>query len=323
MLPLESIPETRFEITEIFLENIHFNAGFAAKIEQNQKPAEIINSKNQTTEKSGVDFENVWRSLITKSFFNVGFDSFMCDCCAPINISEKHILPSSLVNVQFIADGVYYESRSDSWAKKFHSTAPLRKEREKYAQDNFLNKIWPGPFFFGAVAEVPLADAKYLLSEKFISENIVPGKLLWFCQKKESVLSNAIIIAELEIKSLTSISQSSSNLSIVSNGLSFSKVLSNDIEFLYRNAFANQKSLLLSQLPRNILSTNSKFFDAGVAEAISGVQENIFSLFRDFAEKKGFKPIKREEKLSLSPGNYLKLTKAFSEEFSFPKPAII
>ena len=323
LLPIDSVPESGFEQAEIFLENIFFNAGFASKNSRNQRTAELITSQNKEPEKSGVDFENVWRSLFTKPFFNIGFDSFMCDCCVPGSISEKHILPPSLVKVHFIADGVYYESRSDSWAKKFHSGAPLKKEREKYAKDNFLNKVWPGPFFYGNFVEVPFADAKQLRTEKLISEKIEPSRLMWFCQKKESVLSEAIIRVEQNIKALTTISQNSRNLSIVSNGLSFSKVLSNDIDFLYMNASANQKSLLLSQLPRNMLSTNSMFFDAEIAEAIFGVQENILSLFRDFAEKKGFKPIKKNEKLSLSPGNYLQLTKSFSEEFPFPKPAII
>ena len=170
---------------------------------------------------------------------------------------------------------------------------------------------------------MPLADAKNLLEKKFISKNIVPARLAWFCQKKESALSKAIINAEQGIRALSSISQKSRNISIVSNGLSFSNALSNDIDFLYTNAIADQKSILLSQLPANILSQDSKFYDEGIAAAISGVQENILFLFRDFAEKKGFKPVKRDERLSLSPGNYLLLTKSFSDEFSFPKPEIL
>ena len=319
----ESVPESRFEQAEIFLENIFSNAGFASKSNLAKKTAEPSPQINKIAEKAGIDFENVWRSLLTKPFFNIGPDSFMCACCAPKTFNEKYVLPSSIVKVEFIADGIYYESRLDSWASKFHLTAPLKKEREKYAKDNFLNKIWPGPFFAGDVVELPLADAKYLSTKKLISPGIAPSKLLWFCQKKESALSGAIIRNELDIKALASISQNSRNISIVSNGLSFSNVLSKDIEFLYINSVANQKSLLLSQLLKNMLSTNSRFYNEEIAAALLGIQENILLLFREFAENKGFKPVKKNETLSLGPGNYLLLTKSFSNEFTFPKPDIL
>ena len=72
-----------------------------------------------------------------------------------------------------------------------------------------------------------------------------------------------------------------------------------------------------------MLSTNSRFYNEEIAAALLGIQENILLLFREFAEKKGFKPVKKNETLSLGPGNYLLLTKSFSNEFTFPKPDIL
>ena len=323
-VPLEDVSESRFSQAEILLENIYFSHGYLSHENADAGKAPDFSGKPETgTGAPKVVFGNVWRTLFTKSFFNVGPDSFKCGCCVPSSLAEKNMLPSSTVIVEFMADGIYYESKIDTWAREFHATQPGRKERERYARENFLHKEWVGPFFSGQNASIPIADARQLQETNLISGAWLPDNLLWFCMKNESALSATIIREEKEIKRISEISQNTRNISIIYNGLSFSSALEKDAEFSYFDILASEKSALLSQLPENILSPESGFYGPELAAAVMGIRESTMSLFRDFAEKKGFRPSEKKGEFSLSPGNHLLLTKSFSEQFSVPKPTIL
>ena len=322
LLPMDKIPEKKEERAEIFLENVFFKNGEMLQFEQgakiySQKDFEPY-SKDST---SKIDFSLVWTELFTNNFFNIGPETKNCECCRPIELNARNLLPSSLIKVRFNSDNVFFESSSDSYSMDYHNSRPFKEDRASKKREFFLNSYPIGPFFKDDSALVPLNDAKKLFEEgkAKIDENQLPQgeksphELNWFCQNQESFFSKEVRMANLKMFLLAK------------------EIAENEKELFFKNKFGHyySKALygaignLLSQIPTQLTSPNSKFFSTKLARSIVSVQEATISKFREFSEKNGYRVLQAGSAFATVKGfSSLKLAKNFSEQTKLPQPQI-
>jgi len=313
-IPFTKIPSSTQAMTEIFLENVFFSNGkgiswvkdnlfyFAREFAPYGSYASV----------STIDFSSAWPQLMTKNFFNLGTDTINCGCCKPIKMNDPNILPSSLIEVEFLEDAFYYESTSNTFALSYHKNNPFEKNRFEKKKEFFM-KIYPvGPFFKNQKVLIPINDAKKLLDESKVklAKNHKP---VWFCKNKESFLSKAI-------RKYTAKSVLLSNNNLSHQNTLFEK---NDSSYYFTNALLNAVNTLVQEMPFQLMSPLSSFFSPLLASSILSVQEATLFKFKEFSEKKGYRILHLTRKKAFIRGfSSLSLAKSFSKETSLPQPKI-
>ena len=313
-VPLEKVPTSLQEKTEIFLENIFFANGIGISWEKNNSVyfAKDFAPYGSYDSVSTIDFSSTWPQLITKNFFNLGVDTINCNCCKPIKLNDSNLLPSSLIEVEFLEDAFYYDSTSNTFALNYHKSNPFEKNRFEKKKEFFM-KIYPvGPFFKNQKCLIPITDAKKLLDESKV-KLVKKHESVWFCKNKESFLSKAI--RKYNEKSVL----------LASNNLSYQNTLfeKNNSSFYFTNALVNSVNILVQEVPFQLMNQRSSFFSPLLASSILSVQEATLFKFKEFSEKKGYRILHLNSKKAFIRGfSSLSLTKSFSRETSLPQPKI-
>jgi len=313
-VPLESVPASLQKRTEIFLENIFFsNGGEISWAKDNSfYSAKEFAPYGTYNSVSTIDFSSAWPQLISKNFFNLGTDTINCSCCKPIKLNDSNLLPSSIIEVEFLEDAFYYESTSNTFAMSYHKNNPFENNRKEKRRE-FFTKTYPvGPFFKNQKDLLPINDAKKLLDEKKVklSLNHSPS---WFCKNKESFLSIAIRKYNKQIIAFSKVSISNQNTLFAKN----------DSAYYFTSASFNSLNTLVQELPFQLMNPLSSFFSPLLASSILSVQEATLFKFKEFSEKKGYRILHLNSKNAFIRGfSSLSLTKSFSKETSLPQPQI-
>ncbi|MFA5931192.1 MAG: hypothetical protein WC821_02690 [archaeon] len=338
-IPIEKVPNSKEERTELFLENIFFKHGEMLSFESSsklffQKDYDPL-SRDAT---SKIDFSLVWTELFSNTFFNIGPETKNCSCCTPLVLDAKNLLPSSLIRVQFLGDNVFFESSSDNFSFEYHNSMPFKEERASKKKEFFLNSFPVGPFFKGDFAQIPVMDAKRLISEEkvrlprvnnnFEETNSTQNKinngsvgvgfdsheLNWFCLNKESFFSKEVRLANQQLFELRK------KIDFYEEKLLSKK----SFDYFYSKALYSVLMSTLCELPTQLTNTNSKFFSTSLAKSIISVQEATISKFKEFSEKKGYRLLHAGKNFASIKGfSSLKLAKDFSEQTKLPQPEIV
>ncbi len=313
-IPFNKIPTNLQERTELFLENIFFSNGQFISWKEKSLffSAKDFAPYGNYSHVSTIDFSSTWPQLMSNNFFNLSNETINCSCCKPIKLNDKNLLPSSLIEVEFLEDAFYYESTSQTFALDFHKTSPHKQNRLEKKKEFFM-KIYPiGPFFKNQKAVLPLNDAKKLLDEK----KVVLGKKhspSWFCQLNEGFLSKSIKKYNSKLFYFSKI------LSEHQNKL-FTK---NDSCFYFSMSSFKALNDLVQELPFLLMNPLSSFFSPLLASSILSVQEATLFKFKEFSEKKGYRILHLDKKKAFIRGfSSLSLAKSFSRENSLPQPKI-
>jgi len=317
--PLNQLPETKFLQQETFLENILWKTGLSArKPEAKHRPRAKKWLFSKSNDLAEVDFSRVWPMLLTKPFYNIGFDTVNCGCCKPKSISERNVLPNSLVLVEMQQDGFFFESSCQTFAKRFHESKGEKESRLRRKQEFFLNTIPVGPFFRKQAVAVPLADAIQLRQESK-ARILRLEKASWFCLEKESALSKAVAGMSRTIAFAENNSEKISLNSVKSHKVLSLSLLSQDLEYLFSKAILSNASNIVSSLPEQLCSEASAFFKEALCSAIESIQSNVLRNFNDFASKKQARVVAlQENRAFLRSERPNTLVKQFSQKHTIP-----
>ncbi len=312
-VPMDLVPREKNEQEEIFLQNLFFrNAGFVS-----WEPNEKVTSFHQRIpfvfdKVSSIDFSPVWVQLFSKRFFNVGHETKNCQCCKPFTLEDKNLLPSSLIEVIFQEDDFFYESSSPSFSEEFDLINANKELRLEKKNKFFLTSKPIGPFSKGISAFVPLLDAKKLLEES----SVILGKSHkpeWFCLHNESFFSSEI----------DKVSEKISQLSEILLEPQQSLFGSSDFGFLFADYSFKAFSLLVAEIPFQLVNLNSRFYSPSLAKTIVSIQEATLFKFREFSREKGYRVLHADKRSALIKGfSPLSLAKRFSQEMSLPQPQV-
>ena len=313
-IPIDKVPSSLEERTEIFLENIFFSNG--ARISWSKDNhfyfAKEFAPYGTYSGVSTIDFSNAWPKLMSNNFFNLGVDTINCNCCKPIKLNDTNLLPSSLIEIEFLEDAFYFQSMSNTFALNYHKNNPFKNNRVEKKKEFFMKMFPIGPFFKNQSTLVPLEDAKKLLDEKKVklASNHRPS---WFCKNKESFLSKAIKKYNKQLSTLINDNKNHQNTL-------FEK---NDSSYYFTIALNNSLNTLVQEVPFQLMNPLSSFFSPLLANSILSVQEATLFKFKEFSEKKGYRILHLNRKKAFIRGfSSLSLTKSFSKETSLPQPKI-
>ena len=325
VLPISKLPETKAEIAEALLENMFFRNEFALSEKHFsgrpalESPHRKFHSDDALME---VNFSGVWPLLITKSFFNIGFETLNCACCKPENLHLSNLLPNSLVNVKFLAHANYFESISENFALNYHMSNPNKDSRIARMQEFCLQSLPIGPTIKGAEMQIPLHDALQLQNER-IAEILGSGhELLWACRKNESFLSSELAkmhkkIAELEAQ-IAGIEKEYSG----KFALNCSEALEKNEKYNY----ALQKLSCLKNafiyMPIHLRSCSSRFHSALLADSLQAIEKSIMLKFREFSAEQGAKCFAFRHKAFVESKEALATAKRFAKDAHIPEPSI-
>ncbi len=265
---LESEQEKGLE--DIFLENVFFASGKSVPLGKavQARPAK------RPFGKAEIDFSRMVSLLCSMPFNNIGPETINCTCCAPSSLSEKNVLPSSLVKARFLREGFYFNSCSPHWAEKFHESHTCKEARDSRKAEYFLGAYPAGPFGRGEEENILLADA-LLLAEKGEASLVCEAGLMWCCTKNEGALSREIGLLKSMLFSLDSAIESESAGMVASHGLFFSQKARSSPGFFYRSLLKETVSSLLSSLPYALTNPKSRFFDFGICVAFEALNAGI------------------------------------------------
>jgi hypothetical protein len=313
-VPLSKVPFTLQQKTELLLENIFFKNGKQISWNKHNSffPLKDFVPWGSFSKFSEIDFSVVWSQLISNNFFNIGPETINCACCKPVKLSDKNLIPSSMIEVEFNEDAFYFESTSNTFALNFHRSNYFKEDRKAKKKEFFLKMYPVGPFFKSQRARIPINDAKKLLDEKKVSllKNHLPK---WFCLKEESFLSR-------EVRTITEKLFLLQKKSPIPQESLFSQ--NNFFHWFY---YASVRSLneLLGEIPFALMNPMSNFFLEDVASSILSIQEATLARFKEFSEKKGYRVLHLSKKTAFVKGfSSLGLAKSFSVETSLPQPKI-
>ncbi len=316
------LPSSDILLAELFFENIFFKNRFGYLFDlpsvQGKQGNPILDERLDGFAK--INFFGVLCSLASWPFYNVGFDSINCDCCST---ESKNISPNSLVQTEFLVDGVYFESCFADFAKDFDKQNDSSKQRHSFQKEWFLNSVPVGPFFSGQKATIPFVDYKFLLEKNFVKNdfNVVQG--VWFCKKNESFLSKELKqFNDLVLCSLKN-SNNVQSQKIVSNGILFSQMLSSDFSFYYFGSLSVSLKRVLCSSFFVLSEPKSRFFDKRIASCLECIQGGVLRNFEGFAEKNGLQSIKIHDfNAFVKAKNPFFLAKSFCDSLKLPIPEI-
>ncbi len=239
-IPLESVPERNWEKGELFLENSLFL--FLGKVPKNAVPS---------------------ASLL--SGLSVGPDTIDCECCKPASLYERNVLPTSTVQVEFLADGFYFQSFFPAFAWAFHNSHAKKDARMRRKKEFCLPGFPVGPFFSRQRETIPLADAKKISREGFARIDGKSTEFHWFCMKKESLFYNAIKRSAMERKQLEEKISKIERNAFVRNGLGAFTLLNSSSSLSMLRAFAKARKSLENAALDCLEKKNSDFLGPGPA----------------------------------------------------------
>ena len=260
------------QILNILFENYFFNKDIVLK----QKQKVNFENKEITIKNTiNIDFTDIWPHLLQAQHYNIGYETINCDCCKPKKVFDTNTLSSSLVEVVFNKSGYYFMSKDKEWAWNYHRTHEKQENRVDYLKNNKLKEMPVGPFLSGAKELIPLYDAHQLMESGDLEITENNDNLMWFCKKNESFISEIIKKIINRQKNI----EQSINLSTYANynqNLN-PKELENNSSFII---FLTEYSLLndlLSEIPKFMSHTNTKFYDPMVSLAIRAIKKETIS----------------------------------------------
>ncbi len=323
-MPVNELPSKNSLLIELFLEKMFFKHEFDLSKEEKKEFYSSEFPKNLRLEKdlTEIDFSFVWPTLLSKSFYNIGFESINCKCCKTSDFNAENVLPNSLIEVEFLSEGTYFESNNIKWRKEFHEKRSGKEERLRMQKEFYLNSIPIGPFNKGVKELIPLTDVKNLLKKNQVRILSNHG-LYWFCEKREAFLSKEInsLNALLEKVSIKC-SEFEERFLKEFNLMSSNKLLENP-EFFYLKCLKEVLSELICFTPTHLFSVNSKFYSTQLTEIIKTIQIQTIKEFQEFSKIKGAKFINfNNYKTFINSDSTLKLLKNFSLKQNIPLPKI-
>lgn len=283
-IPFEAPLTSKFLDMEIMLENILFSNGFGMAKENGAKAGSEFERRPFCPDAIEMDFSELWPLLMTKPFYNLGFESINCKCCKPEGASDDNILPHSKVRARALSDGLYFRSISQDYAVAFHSSSPFKDNRLRAKSEFYLNYIPVGPFYRGQEAELLLCDAMQLNEERKF-EVLDASTLRWFCQRKESFLSKWLRKMN---KSIVSLSREISVLqknALQAHGLLGEKRLEHNLDFLFKKELLEFRKEFYSSILWHLANPKSRFFSGKLAMAIGAVQALTICKFTEILEE--------------------------------------
>lgn len=323
-IPASRIPDSAEEQAEIFLENAFFRNSFAPEMAAERAYArEQRNHAHSAGSRkfAQLDFSGVCLALLTFPFFNLGPDTLNCRCCRPDSVHSANLSPHSLVNVRFIVDGVFFESKFARWAANFHISSPGMDKRLRWKQEWCLESIPAGPFYSGETARIPLADFAPLLERGYLSVLDSGHEFSWFCRRKESLLSREIAALNSMQPLIEKSAEEKEMEYLRRHGILSTAELSKNPDYLFLDGFRSVLPRLSNSIPAQLLSPKSKFYSTPLADAVSCIQAETIGRFRAFSAEMGMVSLQMEKSKVLVEGNSpLLVTKQFCSRFSLPSP---
>jgi len=284
-LPLEKIPSAGFLQQEIFLENIFFKNNFAPEQLSKHDMHEIHLSQAASFFRGTPEFDlaPLIPSLLTDAVYNLGPDSINCSCCEPKTLDAKNLLPSTLVEVEFLKDAFYFESGNSCFSNAFHESNSLKENRLQRKKEFFLKQFPIGPFSRNQASQIPLPDAAVL--EQDSSAKILGFKERhWHCMKQESLVSKTIKAIMEETAEANSFIEKTQRECFAGNGImGFSEMEKN---FSLRFALEYKKSLefFLLNLPAHFCNRESRFYNPVFSSAVEAVYSNAIIAFNSIKQ---------------------------------------
>ncbi|MBU2100018.1 hypothetical protein KKB11_02190, partial [Candidatus Micrarchaeota archaeon] len=315
------LPFSKNKIFDSFLEAVFFRNNFAFE-KKKPKFDSGFTEKNNFSRLKKADFSFVWPVLFSFPFYNLGFDSVNCSCCKPSSLNEKNTLPSSLVEVKFTEDAIYFESSNIVWSEFFHSAASGKEKRIKRMNEWKLKEVPAGPFFRNDVLRIPFDDSLKLFREKkavFLSDH----DLIWFCRKKESFLSRELNELNKKILFFGAKLEELEKNSIKENGLAFSIYLTNDPEFSFFSEYRNSLKEIFSSVPFILSSHSTAFFDFSLSNSIKCISSSFLAKFRDFSLSNSTSSFISKDSVLIDSDNPLDLLLEFSKTEKIPVPELL
>jgi hypothetical protein len=314
------IPSSKPKILDSFIESILFKNGFAFE-KKKPKFDSGFSKKSRLNEFKEVSFSSVWPTLLSFPFYNVGFDSVNCSCCKPEDLSAGNVLPSSLVEVEFLEDGIYFDSVNEKWSSFFHFNAEGKEKRLKRKSEWHLRKLPSGPFFRKDVLRIPLFDALNLNKERkvvFLDDHY----LEWSCRKKENFISKELNKLSKQILFFEKKINEAELNSIKEHGIAFSLFLQENAEFNFFSEFLVTLKTLFYSLPFHLSSFSSSFFDSVFSNTIQCIFSCFLEKFRQFSFSNSVNSLVGKESVLIDSDNALHLVTEFSRSEGIPLPEI-
>lgn len=307
----------------IFLENLFFKNRFPLVFDSLSGAGEST-LKELNNDFSGfvkINFLSVLDSLATFPFYNLGFDSLECDCCAKSDSSK--VSPASMVEAEFLVDGTFFESAFGSFAKNFHLTSDSKVSRLEFQREWCLNSLPVGPFFKGQKSVIPLVDFWFLEKKGVVKSSFVFVKKIWFCGKNESFLSRELRAQKVLASKIMESSMQLHSEKIASGGILFSQLLSTDFSYSYFNVFLEQLKELSNSVFFLLFDQKNRFFNEKISGSIECIKGGVLKNFSDFAVMNGSKTTKITNfNAFVKSGNPFFLAKKFASSFNLPFPEI-
>ncbi len=322
-IPAEQVNHLSISIGEIALENAFFKAGFPKPEKENNSFYEPVSNLNGVfSDVVEFDFSKVWSSMLGFAFFNLGVDSLNCDCCKPVSPFSPNVLPSSIVEVSFLQDAVYFESTLPSFSEEFHKSRELKEKRIKYMDEFFLQTIPVGPFSRQETAFVPIRDAQELEKTR-IGKITGNSCLAWTCKNKESFISSQLdSLSSATVFASKNIEKQKSK-AFEKHGIIGESVSSKTSEMIFMQSLEKNSCLVRNELFRQLQNPKSSFFHSEIAKGINAIKSSTIDEFRKISGN-------RRERFICCQGNSafvkseepLKLAREFSKNSTFPIPEI-
>lgn len=307
--------ENSKSLEEIFLENIFFESNVPLAI---GKSINVVRKK-RIRGRTQIDFSKLVSIMASKPFNNIGFETMGCDCCKPTSVDDPNVLPSSLVKVKFLREGIYFNSVSNSWSNDYHNNHSMKDSRELRKNEYFFDQYPIGPFFKNQEEQIILADALKLLDQNLI---IISSdySLEWYCLEKESVFSKQINSLSKTLSSLSVAMEKESSLMVAAKGLFYSQEMDSDPGFFYRKILKKNISKLLSNIPNYLMNENSRFFDKKISIGFESLFGMIFKDFGEVVENISDARVSFNSSMALMDSHsILSVSKKFAELYNIDK----
>jgi len=318
-LPISGLPSSGFMQLEKLLEGIFWETGLGTR--NHCQETCLASSHRNFSAFPGlleVDFSLLWPTLLTKPIYNLGPSSLDCNCCKPGSLLEKNVLPSSLVEVEMLQDGFFFESGLRAFSKGFHERMPARESRLRRKQEFCLKSIPLGPFFRFQKVSLPLVDATGLCGRNQ-AKIVASRELHWFCLRSESRISKAVAGLNKQI-SLSENSVEKMRLSALKEfGVLSNSALSKNTGFLFQQAFLNAFSDFLKAIPLHLCNEKSAFFSPNLCTAIESIEASLLEKFAEFASSRKSRVVSfSQSKAFVQSDKPYSLIKQFSEKQRIP-----
>jgi len=324
-VPLNGLPQQQPLLAELFLEAACYKNSFVFPRETgNVFSGNRFGFFNGNQEDfAELDFSKVWPTLFGFPFFNLSFDTIDCDCCVPETAFEQNILPSSKVEVRFKKNGLFFESKTENFARQFHEICAGKESRLQRQKEFFLQSPPIGPFDAGDKAVVPVSDALELCSSASAEITNNAADLHWFCRKQDGLLSKEFSALDKKIVSASASLEEKRLLALKRFGVFAENHLFCNAEAMFLHQAIQALSRLLESIPVHLLSPSSRFYYKQLAMAFIAIQSIMLKNFRQLGNSLGAKAVPvGSGKCLLSSNHALSVSKEFSRTQRLPAPAI-